>query len=42
MTSDPNFSGKEIKGVLSEWLIWSFMLSQTLVNLGSVTAPVLL
>jgi hypothetical protein len=34
MTSDPDFSGKEIKGVLSEWLIWSFMLSQTLVNLG--------
>ncbi|KAH7392484.1 high-affinity nicotinic acid transporter [Pyrenochaeta sp. MPI-SDFR-AT-0127] len=34
MTSDPNFSSKEIKGVLGEWLIWSFMLSQTLVNLG--------
>ncbi|KAH7090733.1 high-affinity nicotinic acid transporter [Paraphoma chrysanthemicola] len=34
MTSDPNFSGKEIKSVLGEWLIWSFMLSQTLVNLG--------
>ncbi|KAF1851996.1 high-affinity nicotinic acid transporter [Cucurbitaria berberidis CBS 394.84] len=34
MTSDPNFSSKEIKTVLSEWLIWSFMLSQTLVNLG--------
>ncbi|KAF3048107.1 hypothetical protein E8E12_010378 [Didymella heteroderae] len=34
MTSDPDFSGKEIKGVLSEWLIYSFMLSQTLVNLG--------
>ncbi|KAF2036202.1 MFS general substrate transporter [Setomelanomma holmii] len=30
VTSDPNFSGKEIKGVLGEWLIWSFMLSQTL------------
>lgn len=36
MTSDPDFSSKEIKGVLSEWLIWSFMLSQTLVNLGLV------
>jgi MFS family permease len=38
MTSDPNFSAKEIKGVLGEWLIWSFMLSQTLVNLGYVLA----
>ena len=36
MTSDPDFSGKEIKGVLSEWLIWSFTLSQTLVNLWYV------
>ena len=34
MTSDPDFSAKEIKGVLGGWLIWSFMLSQTLVNLG--------
>ncbi|KAH7109667.1 high-affinity nicotinic acid transporter [Dendryphion nanum] len=34
LTSDPNFSKKEIKSVLGEWLIWSFMLSQTLVNLG--------
>lgn len=39
MTNDPNFSGKEIKGVLREWLIWSFMLSQTLVNLGYVYSP---
>lgn len=34
LTSDPNFSSKEIKSVLSKALIWSFMLSQTLVNLG--------
>ncbi|KAF2011173.1 permease of the major facilitator superfamily [Aaosphaeria arxii CBS 175.79] len=34
LTSDPDFSTHEIKTVLSEWLIWSFMLSQTLVNLG--------
>lgn len=34
LTNDPDFSKKEIKSVLSEWLIWSFMLSQTLVNLG--------
>ncbi|KAF2795750.1 high-affinity nicotinic acid transporter [Melanomma pulvis-pyrius CBS 109.77] len=34
LTSDPNFSAKEIKSILGKWLIWSFMLSQTLVNLG--------
>ncbi|KAF2644697.1 high-affinity nicotinic acid transporter [Massarina eburnea CBS 473.64] len=34
LTSDPDYSTKEIKSVLGEWLIWSFMLSQTLVNLG--------
>ncbi|KAF2113190.1 high-affinity nicotinic acid transporter [Lophiotrema nucula] len=34
LTNDPNFSKKEIKSVLGKWLIWSFMLSQTLVNLG--------
>ncbi|PVH99109.1 high-affinity nicotinic acid transporter [Periconia macrospinosa] len=34
LTSDPDYSTREIKSVLSEWLIWSFMLSQTLVNLG--------
>ncbi|KAL5450316.1 hypothetical protein PMIN05_001037 [Paraphaeosphaeria minitans] len=34
LTSDPDFSGKEIKSILGKSLIWSFMLSQTLVNLG--------
>ncbi|PSN74306.1 high-affinity nicotinic acid transporter [Corynespora cassiicola Philippines] len=34
LTNDPDFSTKEIKGVLGEWLIWSFMCSQTFVNLG--------
>lgn len=34
LTSDPDFSAKEIKSILSKSLIWSFMLSQTLVNLG--------
>lgn len=33
-TSDPVFSAKEIKHTLGNWLIWSFLLSQTLVNLG--------
>lgn len=36
LTNDPDFSTKEIKGVLGEWLIWSFMCSQTFVNLGFV------
>ncbi|KAF6810374.1 high-affinity nicotinic acid transporter [Colletotrichum plurivorum] len=34
LTSDPDFSGAEIKAVLRAPLIWSFMLSQTLINVG--------
>ncbi|OAA65325.1 high-affinity nicotinic acid transporter [Niveomyces insectorum RCEF 264] len=34
LTSDPAYSWKEIKHTLGHWLIWSFLLSQTLVNLG--------
>lgn len=34
LTSDPNFSRKEIRATLKSSLIWSFTLSQTLVNLG--------
>ncbi|KAH8664522.1 high-affinity nicotinic acid transporter [Xylariales sp. PMI_506] len=34
LTNDPNFSKREIVSVLKDILIWSFMLSQTLVNIG--------
>ena len=34
LTSDPDFSRKEIRATLKSPLIWSFTLSQTLVNLG--------
>ncbi|ETS80876.1 hypothetical protein PFICI_08405 [Pestalotiopsis fici W106-1] len=34
LTNDPAFSKKEILAVLKRVLIWSFMLSQTLVNIG--------
>lgn len=34
LTSDPSFSRKEIAVILKDVLIWSFMLSQTLVNIG--------
>ncbi|KAJ0384669.1 hypothetical protein COL922a_007883 [Colletotrichum nupharicola] len=34
LTNDPDFSKKEIFAVLKTPLIWSFMLSQTLINIG--------
>ncbi|WDK11009.1 high-affinity nicotinic acid transporter [Colletotrichum graminicola] len=34
LTSDPDFAGREIWAVLRTPLIWSFMLSQTLINIG--------
>ncbi|KAK1508761.1 high-affinity nicotinic acid transporter [Colletotrichum abscissum] len=34
LTNDPDFAGKEIWAVLRTPLIWSFMLSQTLINIG--------
>lgn len=34
LTNDPDFSRKEIFAVLKTPLIWSFMLSQTLINIG--------
>ncbi|KAK2774499.1 high-affinity nicotinic acid transporter [Colletotrichum kahawae] len=34
LTNDPDFSKKEIFAVLKTLLIWSFMLSQTLINIG--------
>ncbi|KAL0935443.1 high-affinity nicotinic acid transporter [Colletotrichum truncatum] len=34
LTNDPNFSKKEILAVLKTPLIWSFMISQTLINIG--------
>ncbi|ORY67503.1 high-affinity nicotinic acid transporter [Pseudomassariella vexata] len=34
LTNDPNFSKKEIVSTLTSPLIWSFVLSQTLVNFG--------
>ncbi|KAK0376032.1 high-affinity nicotinic acid transporter [Colletotrichum limetticola] len=34
LTNDPDFAGKEIWTALRTPLIWSFMLSQTLINIG--------
>ncbi|GKT43029.1 MFS transporter prlL [Colletotrichum spaethianum] len=36
LTNDPDFAGKEIWAVLRTPLIWSFMLSQTLINIGGI------